>query len=203
MFANRIKAGELLAKKLFLFKNDSKTIVVAIPNGGVLTAYPIAKELNLPLELQLVKKIPHPDNHKITIGAISLTDSLFNEDCGVTATYFENEANTYKELLIAKYNQFIGRKEVLKLSEKTVILVDDGIQSGSTIALALKLIKRQKPSRIILAVPISSKKIIDRLKDRVDEVFCLRYLLPDTLLHEHYKDFTTVRDSAVIRLLKE
>ncbi|MFT6167724.1 MAG: putative phosphoribosyltransferase [Vicingaceae bacterium] len=203
MFANRLQAGELLAKKLFLFKNDRKTIVVAIPNGGVLTAYPIVKALNLPLELQLVKKIPHPDDAKITIGAISLTDTFFNEDCGVTASYFESEANTYKELLVEKYNQFIGRKAVLNLSGKTVILVDDGMQTGSTVELAIQLIKKQHPSKIILAVPISPQKVIDKLKDRVDEVFCLKYFLPEEALSEHYKDFNAVGDSSVVRLLKE
>ena len=157
----------------------------------------------MPLELQLVKKIPHPDDAKITIGAISLTDTFFNEDCGVTASYFENEANTYKELLIEKYNQFIGRKAVLNLSGKTVILVDDGMQTGSTVELAIQLIKKQHPSKIILAVPISPQKVIDKLKDRVDEVFCLKYFLPEEALSEHYKNFHSVGDSSVVRLLKE
>ena len=203
MFANRIKAGELLAKKLFLFKNDSKTIVVAIPNGGVLTAYPIAKELNLPLELQLVKKIPHPDDLKITIGAISLTDSLFNENCGVTATYFENEANTFTKLLAEKHKQFIGRDSPISLSKRTVILVDDGIQSGGTIKMALELIKKQNPIQIILAIPIAPKSVIEKFKESADEIICLKYYLPDDFLHEHYEKFEPVTNSAVVRLLKE
>lgn len=203
MFANRLKAGELLAEKLTFFKNDSKAVVVAIPNGGIMTAYPIAQALHLPLELQLVKKIPHPDNPNIIIGAISLHGTIFNENCGVTAAYFENEARAYEGLLNEKYDQFIGRRAVLNLHQKTVILIDDGIQSGSTVRLALHLIKKQKPSRIILAIPIAPKNVMQELQKMVDEVICLKYSLTSELLKEHYNHFHTVRDSAVIRLLKE
>jgi predicted phosphoribosyltransferase len=203
MFSNRIEAGELLAKKLILFKNDVKAIVVAVPNGGVMTAYPIVKALNLPLELQLIKKIPHPDQSDLMIGAISLSGTIFNKNCGITEAYFENEARTCEQLLYKKHDQFIGRRAVCKLSQKTVILVDDGIQSGSTIRLAVRLIKKQNPARIILAIPIAPREVIDQLKSSVDEVICLKYSLTADLLKEHYRQFHTVRDSAVIRLLRK
>jgi predicted phosphoribosyltransferase len=203
MFANRLKAGESLAKKLDLFKKDPKAIVVAIPNGGILTAYPIAKTLQLPLEIELIQRVRHPLHLNRTIGAVSIYGSEWDKNSGASAAVFEKEAQSYKELLLAKHHLFLGCRAVLSLQHKTVILVDDGIQTGNTISLAIHLIKKKNPGRIILAIPIAPRKVIDRLRVDVDEIICLKYMLKDELLKTHYSQFKTVKDTTVIRLLRE
>jgi len=203
MFQNRLEAGQLLAKKLSFFKKNRKAIVVAIPNGGIMTAYSIAKELELSLEIESVKKIRHPDNFNQVIGAVSTYGIEFDKNSGVTSAFFENDAATYTDLLLSKHDLFLGNRAVHSLTNRTVILVDDGIETGNTLSLAIRLIKTKNPSKIILAVPIAPKAVLDQFKTKVDEVICLQYMLANESLKDHYQQFKKVKDKTVIRLLRE
>ena len=106
MYPNRYKAGELLAKKLSFFKNNRRAIVVAIPNGGIMTAFPIAQALSLPLEIELVKKIQHPDNKELTLGAVSIYASKLHSKSNVPTSFFNEQIALYRELLKSKHALF-------------------------------------------------------------------------------------------------
>lgn len=203
MFSDRIQAGMLLAKKLSFFNKDRKAIVVAIPNGGITTAHSIAKELGLPLEIELVKKIRHPDEFNKIIGAIGIHGREFNKNSGVTSDFFENDAANHLAHLQNKHDLFLGKKVVHSLTNKTVILVDDGLETGNTISLAIRLIRTQNPRSIVLAIPIAPRIILDHLKNMVDETICLKYSLVNDQLKDHYEQFNKVEDNTVIQLLSE
>ena len=126
MFRNRTEAGILLAERLAKFKGENG-IVLAVPRGGVPVAYQVAKELNMPLEVILTKKIGHPNNKEFAIGAASLHDYFVVPHSGVSSDYVEQELQRIRKRLREMQLAFMGKNKPEDLRGKTVIVVDDGI----------------------------------------------------------------------------
>lgn len=203
MFQNRIDAGKKLAIALkdYAYKEDA--LVTALPRGGVVLGYEVAKELNLPLEITLIKKIGHPANPEYAIGAVSLSDIILNGHEDVAEEYIETATKNIRKLLNERYQLYYGKKPPINLKNKTVIVVDDGIATGKTLMASLKLIKRQNPAEIIVAVPVAPTSIINTLKPLVDKVVCLE--IHDTFYSVgfYYDDFRQVTDKEVIQLMQK
>lgn len=203
MFKNRNEAASLLAKKLKTYKN-SNGVVMAIPRGGVPIGFVIAKELSLPLELVLSKKIGHPYSPEFAIGSVTLQGVVIDERThDVSMDYIQEEVARLKKILKEKFNLYMGHKKPVDLKNKTVIIVDDGIATGNTIIATIEAIKKSWPKRIIIAVPVAPPRTVDKISDLVDEFVCLD--MPDDFhaVGQFYEDFSPVEDEEVIRLLHE
>lgn len=196
MFQNRIEAGLLLVAKLRKYKNDPG-IVLAVPRGGVPVAYAVAKELGFPIEVILTKKIGHPVNKEYAIGAVSLTDYFIVPHDDVTEFYIKQEVERIRTRLKEMYKIFMGDREPESLEGKTVIVVDDGIATGNTLMGTVNVLRKSKPGKIVIGVPIASKSAIQKLSKEVDEVVAV--LIPEEFygVGAFYEDFEQVSDEEV------
>ena len=176
MFKDRIEAGLLLAAKLKKYKNDPG-VVLAVPRGGVPVAYVVARELGLPIEVVLTKKIGHPMNKEYAIGAASLTDYFVMPHENVSEQYIQQELQDIRIRLKEMYRRFMGDKEPENLEGKTVIVIDDGIATGNTILGTVQVLRKSKPGKIIIGVPVASKSAVRKLSKEVDEVVTV--VIPD------------------------
>ena len=140
LIKDRIEAGLNLSDKLVQYK-DSNTVVLAIPRGGVPIGYVIAIRLNLPLDIILSKKIPHPYNREYAIGAVSLLSQTVNPYSGVSNDYIEKEVIRLRYLLKCKYQYYRGDFEPIDVEGKNVILVDDGIATGHTLLASITMLE--------------------------------------------------------------
>ncbi|ULC57898.1 phosphoribosyltransferase [Flaviramulus sp. BrNp1-15] len=206
MFNDRIDAGLLLAEELKNYSDNKNAVIITIPRGGLPIGNTIAKQLHLPLELVLSKKIGHPINKEFAIGAVTLSDSILSDDANLVSKEYLNE-ETYKirTLLKERHNRYYGTKKPLNLKNKIVILVDDGVATGHTLISSIKLIEKQKPSHIVVALPVGSPSAIEKIKKLpyVNETICL--LKPSNFhaVGQFYNNFNQVSDDEVVRLLKE
>lgn len=197
MFQDRIEAGLSLAGKLKEFKNEPG-VVLAIPRGGVPVAYIVAKELGFPLELALTKKIGHPANSEYAIGVASLTDYFIEPHEHVSQGYIENELLKIRKRLKEMNKQFLREKEPENLEGKTIIIIDDGVATGNTLLGTVHVLRKSKPGKIIIGVPVASKSAIKRLSKEVDEIIVLQ--IPEVFhaVGSFYEDFGQVSDEEVM-----
>jgi putative phosphoribosyl transferase len=200
MFQNRSHAGMLLASRLKKYRNH-KGVILAVLRGGVPVGYEVAKELNLPLEVILVKKIGHPSNLEYAIGAVGLTDSFIVPHEEVTRFYLNAQIEKVRLRLLEMKKKFLDDKEPESLQGKTVIVVDDGIATGNTLFATIRILKKSNPAKIIIAAPVVSKSAAQKLREEVDELVTV--LIPETFygVGAFYQDFTQVTDEEVIDCL--
>lgn len=204
---NRQEAGQLLARKLAIYANCQEGLVLALPRGGVPVAFEIAKFLQLPLDLCLVRKIGVPHQKELAMGAIAMDNIVvFNQDILNNLHINKEIFNQIKEQetteLKRRAQKYRGQKPWPILDNKTIILVDDGIATGSTLEAAILSIKHQKPAKIIIAVPVAPPSVCDYLAKQVDQLICL--LKPDyfSSISLWYDNFYQVTDEEVCHLLK-
>lgn len=197
MFKDRIQAGLLLAAKLKKFKGNA-VVVMAIPRGGVPVAYTVAKELEFPIEVVLTKKIGHPINKEYAIGAASLTDYFVIPHKEVSQEYIESELKAIRIRLKEMQEKFMGDITPQNLEGKTVIIVDDGMATGNTILCTVNILRKSKPGKIIVAVPVASKDAIEKLENEVDEVITVLSPLEFYGVGAFYENFKEVDDKEVI-----
>lgn len=201
MFKNREEAALLLSEKLIKYKNKNG-IILAVPRGGVPLGHVVARQLNLPLEIILSKKIGHPLNPEFAIGSVSLNGSVMSEhNSNIDKEYFEREARRIRSELKNKYRIFMGQHVPAKLNGKIVIIVDDGIATGNTIAITIDTIRKDHPEKIVVAVPVAPPDTADRLRDQADEFICLYEPEGFCSIGQYYYDFSQVTDEEVIQLL--
>lgn len=200
MFRDRVEAGLLLADKLEKYKDDPG-IVLAVPRGGVPVAYAVAKKLNFPIELIFTKKIGHPMNKEYAIGAASLTDYFIVPHEYVSEEYIQEELQYVRNKLKDMYQKFMGDKAPEKLEGKTVIVVDDGIATGNTLLGTVSLLRKSKPGKIVIAVPVASESAVQKLSKEVDEIITV--LVPEIFygVGAFYQDFEQVDDDEVLYYL--
>lgn len=203
MFKDRYDAAMELALKLKKFKGTDG-IVLAIPRGGVPIGYVIAKDLGFPLEIVLSKKIGHPSNPEYAIGSVSLDGLVINDSVSdVSEEYIYKAAGKILQDLKTKFKYYMGDREPTDLKDKTVIIVDDGIATGSTIIATINSVRKMNPKKIIVAAPVASPPSIRKIESIVDEIVVL--LTPQNFMGvgQFYYDFSQVEDEEVILQLKE
>ncbi len=208
IFKDRKDAGKKLAEMLFHYRDKQDTIVLGLPRGGVTVAYEIAKTLNLPLDLLIVRKIGFPGNPELAIGALSETGALtLNEEIiatyGVSRDYLAKESERQKEEIARRKVLYRGGEGLPALAGKSVILVDDGIATGATVKAAIRSLKQEKLGKLILALPVASPEAELTLRRMVDEWICLQAPSGFMAVGSYYYNFTQVEDEEVIAMLNE
>ena len=206
-FANRRAAGQLLAEQLLKFRNDHP-LILALPRGGVPVAYEVAEKLGADLDLLLVRKLGAPHHPEFGIGAVIDGENpqiLINREVvdqlAVPSGYLHNEARKQLREIERRREQYLGGRKPIAVAGRTVIVVDDGIATGSTVRAALRAIRQKKPSKLVLAVPIGAPDSILSLQRECDEVICLVMPEPFFAVGAHYDDFTQTTDEEVQQLL--
>lgn len=201
-YLNRKDAALKLIPYLDKYKNDN-CIVLAVPNGGVPLACAIAKNFHFPLDLLMIKKIGHPHNSEFAIGAVSLEDHVVDERINISKAYIDQSVYKIRKSLEEKYKRFMQEEPAHTLTDKVLIIVDDGMATGNTIFSSIQMLKRKKPKKIIIAVPVSPSETVHRLKKFVDDFICP--FMPDNFygVGFHYSDFSSVSDEEVIKQIRE
>lgn len=203
MFKNRLEAGNLLAEKLQEYTSKKNAIVLAIPRGGLQIGVPIAKKLDLPLDIVITKKIPFPGNPEYAIGAIGPEGEIFITSEITSKEYINEQKEELTQKIKERYKKYRGNLPLPNLKNKIVILVDDGLATGSTMIAAIAYIKKQTPSLIIVAVPVAPMETCKKIEPMVDKLICLKIPEYFYAVGEFYQEFFQVEDDEAIRLLKE
>lgn len=206
MFKNREEAGRLLYKELLEYKDKKDAIIVTIPRGGLPIGYTLAKQLNLPLEITLSKKIGHPYNKEYAIGAVTLEDKILSRAASqVSEDYIDEETIKIRQLLKERFKQYYGTDKPISLKGKTVIIVDDGVATGNTLISSIQLIEKQQPAKIVVALPVASKSALKRIRDLilVENTICLDAPENFRAVGQFYNEFNQVNDKEVIELLRK
>jgi len=206
-FKDRAEAGRKLAG-FFDHINGRNAVVYALPRGGVVVGAEIAKTIGAPLDLIITRKIGHPYNPEYAIGAIAENGhSVFNKEevLGIDEQYLKEEAEKQTQEARRRREVYLGKKPLISSKGKTAILVDDGIATGLTMKAALKELKMHyNPQKIIIAVPVAPRDVVDELEKMEVEVLAIisdRDFLG--AIGSYYQDFTSVEDQDVIRIMKE
>lgn len=200
IFKDRKAAGIALAGALAHLKG-SDSIILAIPRGGVPVGFEISKSLKIPLDILLSKKIGHPANPEYAIGAVTPEDRVLSPTMDVTDVYIEQETLRIRRELSLRYKSLRGDIAPVEIRGKNIIIVDDGIATGQTLAASIQMIRRQMPERIILAVPVAPDATCRWLKPMVDELIVLRTPTHFSGVGAYYEDFSQVEDAEVAELL--
>lgn len=207
-FRDQISAGELLAKELEKYKGKN-TLVLAIPRGGVATGYGLAKRLNLPLDVIVTRKIGAPDNLELAIGAVGETEgSLWVNkklvsQLGVSQDYIKSEIKIQKLEIKRRERVYRKGRKPFNLTNKIVILIDDGIATGATMIAAAREIRNMGSGKIVVAVPVAPPETVEALKKEADEVICLSQPKLFFAVGQWYRNFKQYSDEEVIKLIKD
>lgn len=204
-FKNRTEAGKLLAEALGKYKNKD-IIVYALPRGGVVTAYEIAKELNAPLDLIITRKIGHRFEPEYAVGAVAENGHIVKEELEgstIDKKWFHDESKRQQKEAQRRRVKYLSGRKPLSAKGKIAILVDDGIATGLTIKAGVLELKHQNPQKIVVAVPVAPKKVAEQIKKEVDELVVLD--APEFYLGAvgaYYEEFLPIEDEDVIAILK-
>jgi predicted phosphoribosyltransferase len=208
MLQNRRQAGQMLAAKLKAYANRPDVLVLALPRGGVPVAFEIAKALNLPLDVCLVRKLGTPGKKELAMGAIAMGGVVaINHDVvdwlKIPPEVIEQAIEQEEQELARRDRAYRGDRPLPAISDRTIILVDDGIATGSTLRAAITALKQQQPKAIIVAVPVAPPATCQDLKAEVDQVVCLSKPDPFYSISLWYEDFSQTSDSEVRDLLAQ
>jgi predicted phosphoribosyltransferase len=196
----------LLADKLKNYKYNKDVIIVTIPRGGVPVGYAIATKLHVPLEIVLSKKIGHPLHKEFAIGAVTLHDRILSPDSdSIEKEYLDRETKKIRDLLQWRYDTYYGSHKPISLKNKIIILVDDGVATGQSLISCIKLIEKQNPAKIIIALPVGPASVINKISNipAVNQTICLLTPFNFYAVGQYYKEFDQVDDKEVIELLKK
>ncbi|KKW19899.1 MAG: hypothetical protein UY63_C0005G0082 [Parcubacteria group bacterium GW2011_GWA2_51_10] len=205
MFRDRRDAGEQLAKKLEKYRGTG-AVLLALPRGGVVLASSIARSLGLPLDIAIVRKIGHPGNPEYAAGAVDENGTtLWNESAKAFIDPQWLKGETERQMNEAKRRSALYRagKPALPLASKVVILIDDGAATGLSMRLAVKVVEKQNPARVVVALPVAAEDTAQSLSQEADELVMLEP--PAEFLGAvgaHYDLFPQVEDEEVIELLR-
>jgi putative phosphoribosyl transferase len=207
-FLDRREAGRRLAEEL-VGRDWRDPVVLALPRGGVPVGFEVAKALQAPLDILLVRKIGAPGHPEFGIGAVvdgKDPQVVINEDAalilGPSSDYLEAEKKRQLEEIERRRKQYVGGRAAEPTEGRTAIVVDDGIATGSTVKVALKALRRSGAERVVVAVPVAPQSAVEALREEADEVVCLSTPEPFRAVSLHYVDFEQTTDEEVIQLLK-
>ncbi|MEL7937476.1 phosphoribosyltransferase [Pseudomonas delhiensis] len=206
-FVDRADAGRALARLLQARRGDPEVIVLALPRGGVPVGYEVANELDVALDLLIVRKLGVPSYPELAMGAIASGGvRVLNEDVlrtyGVDARALEAVERRESAELHRRERAYRGQRPVPQLRGRQVILVDDGLATGATMLSAVRAVRRQAPAGIVVAVPVAPAEVLAELRDEVDEVVCPFTPEPFSAIGRWYLDFSQTSDTEVVDLLQ-
>ena len=206
LFRDRADAGRILAGKLTAYTNRRDVLVLALPRGGVPVAYEVAQALHAPLDVFLVRKLGLPGQEELAMGAIASGGTrVLNEDVigklNVPEQVIETVAAEEQQELSRREHDYRDRRPPPDVRGRTIILVDDGLATGSTMRAAVAALRRQGPSRIVVAVPIGAAETCAELRKEADEVVCAHMPEYFYAVGAWYDDFAQTTDEEVRHLL--
>ena len=207
-FVNRREAGIELASRLAKYRGGDDVVVVALPRGGVPVAYEIAEALDAPLDVFVVRKLGMPGHPEFAIGAIAsggvrvLTEDVIRwyriPDSVIDAIARQELAE-----LERREREYRRGRPPIDLRDRVVILVDDGLATGSTMRAAVEAVRAHKPARVVVAVPVGAPATCEEFADITDEIVCARTPEPFSAVGLWYRDFSQTTDEEVRALLEE
>lgn len=205
-FTNRAEAGELLAARFTKLADRDDVIVLALPRGGVPVGYEVARSLRVPLDVVVVRKLGVPGHEELAMGAIAsggvrLLNHEVVDALGIPGALIDQVARRESAELERRERLYRGNRPPVSLTNKTVILIDDGLATGSTMRAAATAIRRQEPAQIIVAVPVGAPSTCEEMRDVADDVVCLRTPDPFVAVGLWYRDFSETSDAEVRELL--
>jgi putative phosphoribosyl transferase len=207
IFFDRCEAGLRLAERLLAFQG-ARPVVLALPRGGVPVAFEIARVLNAPLDLVLVRKIGAPEQEELAIGAIAdgehpelVADPDLIACLKVSPEYLEQAKSKALREIDRRRRAWLGERQLIGVAGRTAIVVDDGIATGATTKVALRATRLRQPARLVLAVPVAPPQAIEVLSHEADEIICLA--TPDEFfaVGQFYHQFPQLTDEEVTALL--
>jgi putative phosphoribosyl transferase len=206
-FQDRTDAGRLLAKKLSHYADRPDVLILGMPRGGVPVAFEVAKSLRVPLDVFIVRKLGVPGHEELAMGAIATGGVRVLNDAVIRSTPISQEII---DLVTEKERIELGRRELAYRGHHgppavrgiTVILVDDGIATGSTMLAAVAALKQQGPARIVVGVPAAPTECCDELRQAMDELVVLARPAPFYSVGQSYEVFNQTSDDEVQNLLR-
>jgi putative phosphoribosyl transferase len=208
LFHDRTEAGQVLADKLNHFANEPDLLVLALPRGGVPVAAEVARALHAPLDLFVVRKLGVPGHEELAMGAIASGEvRILNREVvdylHIPENVIHDEAHKELEELKRQESLYRHDRPFPVIEGKTVILIDDGLATGTTMRAAIHALKKLHPRRIIVAVPVGAEQTCEQLSDEVDELICAE--MPEDFygVGRWYDDFRPTSDETVQALLEE
>src|SRR5438093_5331292 len=205
-FRDRRDAGQQLAANLSAYADDPDVLVLALPRGGVPVAHEVARKLKAPLDVFLVRKLGVPGHEELAMGAIAaggvcvLNDRVVRE-MHISRAAIERVAAGEERELARRERDYRGSRPAPEVGGRTVILVDDGLATGSTMRAAVAAVRKQEPARIVVAVPIAAPPTCEELAAEVDQVVCAETADPFFSVGFWYEDFNQTTDEEIRRLL--
>lgn len=208
IYRDRTEAGRHLAELLKKYADRDDVLVFALPRGGVPVAFEIAKALHAPLDIFLVRKLGVPGHEELAMGAIASGGvRILNHDVvdylGIPERVIDAVAEMEQRELERRERLYRGDRGTPDVRGKTVILVDDGLATGSTMRAAAEALRKQQPARIVVAVPVSAPATCDEFRNEVDEIVCGATPEPFLGVGYWYEDFSQTTDDEVRRLLEQ
>jgi predicted phosphoribosyltransferase len=207
MFRDRRDAGRLLGERLKPYARQPDVLVLGLPRGGVPVAYELARTIGAPLDVFVIRKLGVPGQEELAMGAIAaggvrVLDWTTISTLEIPQGTIEEVARREARELARREHRYRSSRPAPKMTGRTVILVDDGLASASTMRAAIDALRAYRPSKIVVAVPVAPPDVCEEIRHRVDEVVCA--VTPDPLDARHwYEDFSPVTDKEVRDLLTE
>lgn len=206
-FTDRVEAGRKLAAALKEFKGRD-VVVLGIPRGGVVVAKEVAEALGAPLDVVITRKIEAPGEPEYALGAVTMEgdvimDRQAAESLGASKEYLDTQIRQKKEEVRQRMERFRGDAPYPSLKGKLVIIVDDGIATGSSVEAAVMSVKKRGPKEVVVAVPVAPVDAVESLKGDGNRVVCLETPEEFMAIGEFYSRFDQVEDSEVKRILDE
>lgn len=206
MYKDRIEAGKLLGfhlKSNLTGVSSKDIVVVGLARGGVIIAAEIAKEFDSLLDVVVVKKIGHPQNTEYAVAAVSENEIFLNVDEKVPSSFLKDQATLARQQIKEKLALYRGAKSLSNLENKVVILADDGIATGLSMRCAIAQIRRHKPRKVYVAVPVGATESIKNIVQDADQIFSLYTPAVFQAIGQFYKDFPQITDEEVVNALKK
>lgn len=205
-FRDRVEAGSRLATELKEFAGNG--VVLAIPRGGVVVGFEIARKLGLALDVIVPRKLGAPNNPELAIGAIAEDGSAILDESlvsylGVSEDYIRRESERQKLEIKRRLALYRQDASPLEVKGRNVLVVDDGIATGSTMKAALVSLRRQGAKKVVVAVPVGPPSTIVELHKLADKVVCLYTPEYFQAIGQFYEDFSQTEDEEVIALLRK
>lgn len=205
MLVDRRDAGRLLARELAQYRGQSDVIVLGLPRGGVPVAYEVAQALDAPLDVFIVRKLGFPGHEEYAMGAIASGGvRVMNADVAgmqIPQSMIDQATAREQAELERRERLYRGDRPALDLRDRTVILVDDGLATGSTMRAAVQAVRQQHPRRVVVAVPVAAFATCSDMRREADEVVCMLTPQPFRAVGLWYRNFDQTSDAEVHALL--
>lgn len=206
LFRDRRDAGRQLAERLAFLKGDKNVTVLGIPRGGVVVAAEVAHALNAPLDIFIAHKIGAPFNPELAIGALTSNGEVLLDEDLVDRLNLSEKAVAHqiayqREDMARRLAVFRKKRLPLEVKSKIVVVVDDGVATGSTMLVALRALRKQEPARLILAIPVGPPETVAQLARECDQAVILDTPSPFWAVGRFYMRFDQTEDAEVMDLL--